>query len=384
MDWVARKLTVLLIVGMVPIAGCPDSATKSRAPEPTEKGLDPVATVMEMMRALGHGDCKTFHSLVDPAELDHGDRFIEDCERVVETQLWGLNKRHDLRSQEWIVKLKERDGDRATAQVWVKGLPQQVVATFHLRHLDGAWRVQRFFKPGLEKGKLPVNLPAPPPRSEAAKGIADDMVLIEGGGIVIGCTDPKSGSRCIEPYEVAVKTFHMDRHEVTAAEYGRCVVAGACVEPMFVPFSKRKICNQGAPGKENHPMNCVSYFGSEAFCHFVGKRLPTDAEWELAARGTEGRRYPWGNDEVDCTRAAMQGCEPQGTRPVGSMAEGASPGGVVDLAGNVAEWTMSADESDALVRGGAFSGPRSYLESVHIEGMGRVIRIPEVGLRCVK
>ena len=139
-------------------------------------------------------------------------------------------------------------------------------------------------------------------------------------------------------------TFQIDMTEVTVDAYARCVDAGACT----IPARSGLACGgegftyeqEGAGG---HPVNCVSISQARDFCAFVGKRLPTEAEWEKAARGDrDAREYPWGDEEATCERACLRGedreCPTRGTCPVGTHPTGASPYGVQDMAGNVWEW----------------------------------------------
>jgi formylglycine-generating enzyme required for sulfatase activity len=101
-------------------------------------------------------------------------------------------------------------------------------------------------------------------------------------------------------------------------------------------------CNTGRPGYESHPINCVNWYQAEAYCAWAEKRLPTEAEWEKAARGTEARLYPWGSETADCTRVIRfvndWGCGTGETWPVGSKPAGASPYGLLNVGGNVREW----------------------------------------------
>lgn len=139
------------------------------------------------------------------------------------------------------------------------------------------------------------------------------------------------------------KGFCIDRTEVTVAAYGKCVQAGACTRER-----KAVYCNHSSPddtyGEEpplDHPQNCVDWHQARAFCVWAGKRLVTDAEWEYAARGSDGREFPWGNEPPDNARMHWSGGGgPRvfGTAPVGSHPGDVSPFGVLDMAGNVSEW----------------------------------------------
>ena len=146
--------------------------------------------------------------------------------------------------------------------------------------------------------------------------------------------------------------FQIDRTEVTVAAYARCVAAGACK-----PAGTGRHCNARESDRGKHPINCVSQEQAKAYCAWRGKRLPTDEEWEKAARGTRGRKAPWAGDGDVCQRAVVvgRGCKRRGTLPVGSLPRGASPYGAVDMLGNVWEWTETPGAKTANLRGGAYN-----------------------------
>jgi formylglycine-generating enzyme required for sulfatase activity len=157
---------------------------------------------------------------------------------------------------------------------------------------------------------------------------------------MMGChqaIDPNCDADESPYHAVTLAAYAIDRTEVTQMAYQQCVAASACT----LPFT-----NFDPAGHAAFPVTNVSWMQAATYCAFVGARLPTEAEWELAARGTDGRVYPWGNAPADCTLAniAGTGC-PGYVEPVGSHPSGASPYGALDMAGNVWEWT--ADYYDA-------------------------------------
>jgi len=152
-------------------------------------------------------------------------------------------------------------------------------------------------------------------------------------------------------HAVYLKAFSIDKHEVTVGQYEKCVEVGACEEgydgqnPGGHSFRiERTFCNWGQPGREDHPINCVNWYEADQYCLWAGKRLPTEAEWEKAARGIDGRTYPWGEEDPDCRRIVMDdggdGCGRESTWPVGLKSAGTSPYGVMDMSGNVWEWVQ--------------------------------------------
>ena len=215
----------------------------------------------------------------------------------------------------------------------------------------------------------------------AATALVDERVAIAGGAFVAGC-DPAQGDDCLPdemPREVReVAAFEIDRTEVTVAAYRACVEAGACTPPDVAEG-----CNWDREGRELHPVNCVDWEQAKAYCAFRDARLPTEWEWEKAARGSDGRRNPWGDAPADCRVAVLDegggnGCGAGDTTfEVGSRPAGATPEGVVDLIGNVWEWTSTVREGgpSPAVRGGAWytepaEARASYLLRFKASGRG--------------
>lgn len=165
--------------------------------------------------------------------------------------------------------------------------------------------------------------------------------------------------------------FALDRVEVEVERYRACVTAGACSQAVFrsepsvagsaTPFDG--LCNAQHPERTDHPINCVDRRQAQEYCAWVGKRLPTEAEWDFAGRGADKRTYPWGNRVPDsCDMAVVSGLcprQPDSTRPVGSRSsEALSPFGIADLSGNVWEWVADdASADDGVLRGGGWDYP---------------------------
>ena len=153
------------------------------------------------------------------------------------------------------------------------------------------------------------------------------MVCIAGGSAIIGADDRTPAEK--PRHTVDVETFYLDTKEVTAGDYTRCEKAGACPKlprpKYYASFQKPELPNVPS-----------TWDMAQKYCVYVGKRLPTEAEWEKAARGPEGRTYPWGEEAPSCERANYKGCPDNTTKPPGSYPPNAQ--GVFDMAGNGYEW----------------------------------------------
>jgi formylglycine-generating enzyme required for sulfatase activity len=256
--------------------------------------------------------------------------------------------------------------------------------------------------PGAKPADAPADTPATPP----------GMIPVAAGPFLMGC-NPEVDLECQNDEKpgksVEVAAFEIDPTEVTVAQFAACVAAGACSsDGLGVPYFGGQehaefadLCNWQK--RDDHPINCVSREAAMAYCGWAGKRLPTEAEWEKAARGTDGRKYPWGNAGYDTAGKVANIADetakkryPElsiaagyddgfaGTAPVKSFPAGATPGGASDMIGNVAEWMADEYASSSVVRGGSFyRGPQFDRASAR----GRASlgsRAGDVGFRCVR
>jgi formylglycine-generating enzyme required for sulfatase activity/tRNA A-37 threonylcarbamoyl transferase component Bud32 len=272
----------------------------------------------------------------------------------------------------------------------------------------------------------------------SAPGCPKGMVLVPGGNMFMGSTDADLEPDVRPPHKVTVSAVCLDLKEVTVAEYDRCATDGNCLRPQaqvaFEGAGPReveqfsKLCNSGRADRQDHPINCVDWSMAKNFCETKGgrlpeggARLPTEAEWEFAARGSSQRVYPWGDETPGPTRLNACGDECLGwlkgaglqsfgkmfdgndghadTAPVGSYAAGASSAGILDLAGNVWEWTADwygpygdAEQTDPkgpdggkdrVVRGGGFNGMKpQWAKPAYRWKTAPSTRSHGIGFRC--
>ena len=269
--------------------------------------------------------------------------------------------------------------------------------------------------PGVHHAPPAVTLVRPP--SHAAR-CPDGMVFIAGATLTTGLPAALRTPADPPPASVAVAAFCIDRTEVTVAAWSRCVAGRQCpplpteaTEDVADTPARRQLfsslCVARTARAEALPVNCVDALLAESFCRSRGARLPSEAQWELAARGPEGRAFPWGAAEPDVTR--LNACGPecvaalasQGDTaalhamgdasdaaptlaPVGSFPGGSTADGVADLAGNVAEWVSFAGMGDQRgVRGGSWFSARavSVMPALQIR-VSASHRNPQTGFRC--
>ena len=266
--------------------------------------------------------------------------------------------------------------------------------------------------------------PPPPPASHPAasasasaappKREGPEMVRVPSGAFTMGSA---LGEPAEQPaHDVTItRTFMIDAGEVTVEAYMKCVSEQKCTAPgVHGPGVDEAAvqrlgskCNFLDPARVQHPVNCVDRNQAEAFCKYAGKRLPTEAEWEYAARGPDARIYPWGTAQPSCTRGVFaegsEGrCAREGSSVAGSFPDGVSPYGVQDLAGNVREWVADAWDERAygkaakpdprvvniaargIVRGGAWDSPPGDLRAFRRVPLNPATGDISTGFRCVR
>ena len=163
---------------------------------------------------------------------------------------------------------------------------------------------------------------------------SEGRCLVPSGPAILGQANIDHPDQC-PMEEIELSSFSISTHETTVAEWEACVAEGVCApQPEWCQFFF-------ATNEPNHPITCVSWPQADAFCRNKGGRLPTEAEWEVAARGRNGQSWPWGLSAPSCNRAnhkfVTAYCE-GGVLEVGTLPLGASPFGLQDVAGNVWEW----------------------------------------------
>ena len=272
--------------------------------------------------------------------------------------------------------------------------------------------------------------------SIAGTDLHSEMIVIPGGEFLMGSSDDGVSFDDERPQrKVYVSSFHIDRYEITNAHYKQFVDATGSQAPSH-PTSKLTLWDQRTPlpGSEHHPVVNVSWNEAVAYCQWQGKRLPTEAEWEKAARGTDGRRYPWGSEwnlakansasywagrtiefqngeewkAFWVTGEGMRLSRERGlngevlTLPVGTFLDGASPYGVLDMVGNASEWVqdwyepysyLNAPLSDPqgpngqllkVVRGGSWLKPARNIRAADRDYAFPADRASGIGFRCAK
>jgi formylglycine-generating enzyme required for sulfatase activity len=214
-------------------------------------------------------------------------------------------------------------------------------------------------------------------------------------GVFVRGSDAGEGDADERPERsILLPTFYIDRTEVTNEQYRACVQAGGCTEPF-------EMSAYNDPEKARHPVTYITWSQAADYCAWKGMELPTEARWERAARGAapDERDFPWGAEAASCARANYSGCI-GGTDRVGARPSGASPEGVLDMAGNVWEWVADRYAADyyewgsdedptgpgygeyRVVRGGAYDGLAEHIRTANRASRPPDQASPNVGFRC--
>ena len=285
-----------------------------------------------------------------------------------------------------------------------------------------------------------ASLNATAPVADAAPRCPPSMVLVKAGDFFMGTDAPTAGKDERPAHPVHLADYCLDVHEVTAAEYKACSDAGKCKrstpENAWEGITKRQrklydpLCTISSASPDalgSHPMNCVDWESAEAFCaESRGGHLPTEAQWEFAARGSDGRIYPWGDEPpsaglvnacgLECVGWGRKNPDPEGplaamyksddgyphTAPVGSFPRGKTQSGIEDMVGNVWEWVADfnapytkgprvddpkgpATGDERGIRGGAWNGgDASWLRPTFRFSAAPEMRSHGIGFRCAK
>jgi formylglycine-generating enzyme required for sulfatase activity len=194
-----------------------------------------------------------------------------------------------------------------------------------------------------------------------------EMILIQAGEFLFGANKQS----------MTLPAYYIDRVPVTNAEYKVFVDA---TNASFPPHWRQ---GKPLPGTESHPVTQVTWFDAAAYAKWAGKRLPTGPEWEKAARGTDGRIYPWG-DTFDKTKLNCGDGGPLNTVPVGQYSpQGDSPYAVVDMSGNVYEWTNDGNEVLTMgLRGGSWLDGRDEARTFAVRKHTPRRKNDFIGFRC--
>ena len=231
------------------------------------------------------------------------------------------------------------------------------------------------------------------------------MVLVPAGEFTMGTDDPQVPDDQRPARKVNVDAFYIDKHEVTNAQFKEFLLADGYNKREYWTkegwnFIQKKRKTISLPSEiyridaplgfernsvstaPDHPVIGVSWFEAAAYAKWAGKRLPTEAEWEKAARGTDARIYPWGN-KFDFSKLNYFPHHEK-LSPVGSYPKGASPYGVLDMAGSVAEWCADSEKEKKIVRGGGWNALRFQLRCTYRETYLRTYRYYNLGFRCAK
>ena len=224
---------------------------------------------------------------------------------------------------------------------------------------------------------------AAPPNQRTSPVDGMPQVYIPAGTFRMGGLDVRRAPNEIPDHDVQLSAYWMDQLEVTNAMYGLCMSAGACDPPQSFK-SQRRVDYFENPEFKDYPVVYVAWGQAKAYCEWAGRRLPTEAEWERAARGDDFRTFPWGENKADGLLTNFNMLVGDTSR-VGTYPLGASPFGVLDMAGNVAEWVNDFYAFDYSALGNVINptGPETS-SSFHRVVRGGSLGDAEINIRVSK
>lgn len=253
-----------------------------------------------------------------------------------------------------------------------------------------------------DKGSIPVDLSSSTVKRKntGPKQMASLMILVPGGDFEMGSVAGVGGDDEQPLHHVYVDAFYMDKYPVTVQDYNSFLKSTGGKPPRFWKEANLQ-------RDKKRPVVGVSWFDSNAYCNSMGKRLPTEPEWEKTARGTDGRQYPWGNEKPTRHHVNFDSewSEWNGYRTLTNVDEfpsGKSPYGVYDMAGNVCEWVGDwygefyyknsnkknpkgpARGDKKVIRGGSWKDKAEDLRSTFRDWLHPSDKTPDVGFRCAK
>ena len=270
----------------------------------------------------------------------------------------------------------------------------QIIPNFFLAKGTYAWRIRSFVE-GAWKGFSPWH---------EFKLVDHVTVYVPADTFQMGC-DPLHNAGYSCNYEetplhlVYLSSFWIDKYEVTNSQYAECVADYGCRTPQDYSSNYRG-SYYGNPTYANYPVIYVTWYQASNYCSWTGGRLPTEAEWEKAARGRNPQAYPWGDSPADCSMANSGSCEGDTTQ-AGNYPLGASKYGAMDMAGNVSEWVGDwydegyywssptdnpvgpANGNDRVTRGYSWNFENSYVRTASRGGAPEDANANDLGFRCV-
>jgi len=351
----------------------------------------------ERIKVLDFGLAKALHEEIDSSPFTSAARIVGTWAYAAPEQKrrWQVDYRADLYSVGLLLYELFTLRTPLDKQTRVEDVRQDVSPSL-LRVLDRAvaqeredrWQSAADFRRELLAAFSQSYRPFPDagPQESSHRASTEGMIYEEGGSFLMGSSEHPEEAPEFEAY---VKPFYIDAYPVTVRQYEEFLTATGHPAPKF--------WEDGRYHGPSQPVIGVSWYDANAYAEWAGKQLPTETQWEFAARGKENRKYPWGNADPDSNRCNYG--DYLGMPSIVTMhKEGATPEGVCDMAGNVYEWTVSELSSYTasgkpgaamgtaplrVVRGGGWYSKETELRCAHRKGIFPEAQLTTVGFRCV-